>query len=673
MTSRSNSILSWKIILFLVLMVIPWQSNLNAQAFSWRLKTKAEYLIGQGRMYEALPYLEKYCIRKPKDIATAYFLANQYESIRDYQRAGDWYLKVYEADSVEYIESLFSYGQMLKMSGATESALRTFLRFQSVYKGRETSRELRWLLDQEIKGALMADSLDAHPKDIVLVLLDSTINKIDSEFAPLMLNDSTLLYAGMRNSEPVFVNQELPSKQFHLAKKRDYRWVYDQVWDVPFNQEDGIVGNGALSPDKQRFYFTRCIRDLNQKVNCQLYVSHFKEGKWTEGERLPEPINSPTYTSTHPAIGRDPRSTSREILYFISDRPDGEGGLDIWYTQYNHRTGEYSDIRNAGKQINTPADEFSLSYDLAGSKLYFASKGWAGLGGFDLFRSSGNKRSWTEPENLGKPFNSYADDLYFAHGTNRREGFFVSNRTGGINYQDFSCCDDLYNFRWKKYIDIVFRGSIAQRSLESKKGLMPELDNPQVLLYVFDKRTNERVLLSRDSLLTQDFQLHLEPEELYEIVVESDNYESKSFSLSTRDYVLSDTLAIHFDLDLKPEKPVVLDNIYFEYDRFDLLPEVKTVLDTGLIPFLRAKPTLRIELSAHTDNTGKPAYNRELSFQRAESVKNYLIEQGIEAHRMVAKGYGEKQPIAPNQHPDGSDNPEGRAQNRRVEFKILKD
>ncbi len=669
--------LNKKLFLFVLLsLLFPFLSGtekLNAQGRTWRMKNKAEYLLNQGRVFEALPLLERYCIRKPEDFATAYFLAEQYRETRDYHKAADWYQMVYSGDSLNYPESLFYYAQMLKMTGASESALNAFLHFQSIYRGRNTNKELRWLLEQEIQGVKMIDSLNRNPRDVIILLLDSTINKIDSEFSPLMLDDSTLIYAGMRNENPVYYNQKLPPKAFHLARKIDYQWVYHGPWDQSFNDMDGIVGNGAFSPDRQRFYFTRCIQGIKRDIKCQIYVTNLKDNKWSDPERLPKMINDPNFTTTHPAVGKDPSAAYREILYFISDRPEGQGGLDVWYSQYNLKTGEFSEPRNAGKSINTPANEFSLFYDLGASRLYFSSNGWAGMGGYDIFRSTGNKRSWTKPENLGKPFNSYSDDLYYSPGLNRQEGFFVSNRTGGINYQDYSCCDDIYNFRWKKFINIIFRGTVAQRMLEARKGLLPDLEEPRVLLYIYDKFSNERILLAVDSLNSPDFQLNLEPEELYDIVVESDNYESKIFSLSTKDYVLSDTLNISFDMELKPEKPIVLNHINFEHDRFELLPQVKTVLDTSLIPFLKNKATLRIEISAHTDNTGTPSYNRELSLKRAQAVRSYLIEMGISSARLLAKGYGELRPLAPNQHPNGSDNPEGRAINRRVEFVILED
>lgn len=639
---------------------------------SFRLKNKAEYLLRQGYIYEALPVLEKYCIKKPKDVKAALLLANKLAEVRDYYKASDWYLFVYQSDTVEFRDQLFQYARMQKMVGAYENSLSAFRMLEQLYKGRGVGREQKKMLEIEIAGCLLADSLRKNQEEIILRLMDTSINKMYSEFSPVMINDSTLIYGGMLSNQIVYTNNNLPVKQFYTASKKNERWTFEGRWDFLEETPDEITGNGVFSRDKKRFYFTRCAKNLDQQITCQIYRKQLLDNQWGVAERLKADINLTNYTSTHPAIAGEPGNAKKEILYFISNRPDGEGGFDIYYTVYSITKDEYSEVKNAGKKINTAGDEYTLFVDPGSERLYFSSTGWPGIGGFDIFKVMGSKREWTQPENMGMPFNSNADDLYFSTGTNPQEGFFVSNRKGGIAYQDFSCCDDIYQYKWKKYINVVVKGSIAQTMGQNQLDILPTLRNPRIKLLVMDRASGEYVLADEKAILTDTFNVNLEADEIYRLLVEADNYSPKSFDVSTREYELSDTLNLRFNLEVKPEMPIVLEDILFGYDSYELNDVSMNFLDTKLIPILHDKPGIRIEISAHTDNKGNNSYNQELSQKRAESVMNYIISKGIDQKRLEAVGYGESRPIEPNEFEDGNDNPEGRSRNRRVEMKIIK-
>lgn len=638
---------------------------------SLRLKNKAEYLLRQGYIYEALPVLEKYCIKKPKDVKAALLLANKLSEVRDYYKASDWYLFVYQSDTLEYRDALFQYARMQKMVGAYENSLSAFRIVEQLYKGRGIDRTQKKLLEVEIAGCMLADSLGKNQQEIILRLMDTTINKMYSEFSPLMITDSTLIYGGMLSNDVVYTTDNLPVKQFYKAAKRNEHWEFDGRWDFLEESVDEITGNGVFSRDKKRFYFTKCAKSLDQQVICQIYRKQLIDNQWTASERLKGDINLTNYTSTHPAIGSEPGNAKKEILYFISNRPGGEGGYDIYYSIYTIAKDEFGEVKNAGKKINTPGDEYTLFVDPGSERMYFSSTGWPGIGGFDIFRAMGSKREWTQPENAGIPFNSNADDLYFTTGTNPQEGFFVSNRKGGIAYQDFSCCDDIYQYKWKKYINVVVKGSIAQTMGQNQLDILPGMRNPRIKLLVLDRASGEYVLAGEKAIASDTFEVNLEADEIYRLLVEADNYSPKSFDVSTREYELSDTLNLRFNLEVKPEMPIVLDDILFDYDSYELNEVSMNFLDTKLIPILREKSGIKIEISAHTDNKGNNSYNQELSQKRAESVRNYLIDKGIDKKRIVAVGYGESRPIEPNEFEDGSDNPDGRSKNRRVEMKII--
>lgn len=658
-------------IILLLTLILGISLSTHAQS-ARRLKSKSEYFLRMGLVYEALPLLEKYCIKKPKDTKTALLLADKYQEVRDYHKASDWYFFVYQSDTIENIESLYQYGRLQKMVGAYQNAYDALNQFNLYYKGRGINRELKKQAETEIIGCLMADSLLKNPAEVIIRLMDTTINKVYSEFSPLMIDDSTMIYAGMQSNEIIYSNNRMPVKEFLFAKKENEQWHGKGKWDFIPDGDFEISGNGVFSADRKRFYFTRCgMGQINETI-CQIYFTRLKEGSWTEPVRIPGNINLPGYTSTHPAVGPEPGNAKKEILYFVSKRPEGEGGFDLYYAVYSITKDEFSDARNLGKKINTPQDEFSVYVDYTSGKLYFSSNGWPGIGGFDIFSASGSKREWTQPVNIGSPFNSNADDLYFTTGTNRKEGFFVSNRSGGITFQDFSCCDDIYYYKWKKYININVKGSIAQSMGDNPLDILPDLINPRVKLLVMDKSTGEYILAHEKEILTDTFSVDLETEEIYRVLVEADNYSPKSFDVSTRNYVLSDTLNLRFAMEVKPEMPIILDDILFDFDSYELNEGSKLFLDDKILPVLTEKSAMHIEISAHTDNRGDDRYNLELSQKRADSVRNYLISKGIKPSRMKAVGFGEKRPIAPNEDEDGKDNEEGRAKNRRVELRILK-
>lgn len=659
------------ILLFLLLLILGTHQKTNAQS-ARRLKSQSEYFLRQGLVYEALPLLEKYCIKKPKDTKTALLLAEKYREIRDYHKSSDWYLFVYQSDTIGNLEALFHYGKLQKMVGAYDNALNALRQFDLNYKGRGIDRNIKKQTEIEIAGCLLADSMLNHPAGVILRLMDTSINKVYSEFSPLMIDDTTLIFAGINSNEIVYSDNRLPIKEFQYALKENEQWIGKGKWDFIPEGTYEITGNGVFSPDRKRFYFTRCGNGQGFETICRIYQRKKINGEWSDPEPLPSNVNLSSYTSTHPAIGPEPGNPKKEILYFVSNRPGGEGGYDLYYSTYSISKDEFSEARNLGKKINTPGDEFSAFIDYFSGKLYFSSDGWPGIGGLDIFSASGSKKDWTQPFNIGVPFNSNADDLYFTSGTNRMEGFFVSNRSGGISFQDFSCCDDIYYYKWKKYININVKGSVARSANNNPLNILPTLLNPRVKLLVMDKSTGDYILASEKEILSDTFSVYLETEEIYRILVESDNYSSKSFDVSTRNYVLSDTLNLRFAMEVKPDLPVILDDILFDYDQFELNESSKLFLDEKILPVLNEKSTMHIEISAHTDNHGDDRYNLDLSQKRAESVRNYLVSKGISQARIIAVGFGERRPIAPNEKEDGSDDEEGRAKNRRVEVRILK-
>lgn len=178
------------------------------------------------------------------------------------------------------------------------------------------------------------------------------------------------------------------------------------------NFDNQNTANGVFSLDKQRFYFTKATRNWKNKIIGTFYVSHKKRGIWQKPFKLDQLINLKNYTSTQPTISNC-YDKNYEVIYFISDRPEGWGGKDIWYTVFDKSLGTYKKPNNAGGNINTPADEINPFYDNPNQILYFSSNGLAGYGGYDIFMLKGSLVNWTPALNAGLPLNSSFDDIYY--------------------------------------------------------------------------------------------------------------------------------------------------------------------------------------------------------------------------------------------------------------------
>ena len=355
--------------------------------------------------------------------------------------------------------------------------------------------------------------------------------------------------------------------------------------------------------------------------------------------------------------------------------------MDIWMTYFDERKKEWRKPRNLGRRINTPQDEMTPYYQLKEKKLYFSSAGHPGVGGLDVFSTRGEMRKFGYPKNAGVPINSHADELYFVQLDDRESGYLVSNRKGGYQMINETCCDDLYGFFVPDVIHLAMEGFVMQVNEEdyiSGKGDKLSansfnanfLDGVTVDLYLIEDSVE--VLMQRSSTAGDGtYFVEFEPEKEYKVVLSRPGFFSNQVDVDTRGMTESDTLVQNVGLSIKREGGILVDNILFEFDSSELTEESKAQIDQGIFRTLVENPEIIVELGAHTDNKGSDSYNKRLSLERAESVVKYLEDRGIPAMRLRAKGYGSDEPVEPNTNPDGSDNPEGRALNRRTEIKVV--
>lgn len=374
--------------------------------------------------------------------------------------------------------------------------------------------------------------------------------------------------------------------------------------------EDGVC---AFDPDFSTMYYTYGAWDATQPRSAQLMQSKRSNAAWSEGSPYSQNPDS-TVNYAHPAVSPDGK-----WLYFVSDMEGGYGGQDIWRVPLD---GSLAGAQNLGPQINTPGNEMFPTFRLDGD-LYFSSNGHPGFGGLDIFCAhSLNDSTWTVT-NMGSPVNSQADDFGMTFEGHRTRGFFSSNRG------DARGRDHIYSFELPETVHML-TGWVYE-----KDGY--ELPNATVYL-VGNDGTNIKIGLKEDG----SFSERVTPGVSYVMLATNRgfmNYKQELQADSTsqdRQYVLQFPLS-------SISKPVLIDNIFYEFDRASLTPESSSALDE-LVQLLKDNPNVTIELGAHCDYKGNDDYNLRLSQQRAESVVSYLSSHGIEKARLTARGYGETTP-----------------------------
>jgi OmpA-OmpF porin, OOP family len=631
------------------------------------LRKMGRNALRQNDPNSAVTFLEAYTSKRPgsEHAEALLLLGKAYMGVRDYEKAELAFAKAYAKDDRKAIEALYYYAQMQKSNGKYDSAKIAFQKFRKTYKGED-----RGMKKQATREIAFCDSISkvlAIENRIYVTRLDNSINKVNTEGAPALLDGNTLLFTSLRTDKREYETEADTSmvRRVYVAKKINGVWKFSG--ELGAVNEDGVnTGNAALSQDGKRMYFSRCKRNMKEQMVCNIYMSEFVKGEWTEPEKLPAPVNAGKYSSSMPAVATDPLKGT-DVLYFVSNRRKGKGGTDIWFSAYDRKSRKFKAPRNAGVKINTARDEITPYFDNANRTLYFSSDGHGGLGGFDIYRATGDGKRWILVQNVGRPYNSGADDIYFTVVDTGNAGFFVSNRKGGNALKNATCCDDIYEYRNSRSMRLRVNGTVRDIVDDSQPIAQATVD-----LFVKDNASKEKVLVNTVlSDAAGNFTFELEPEKNYVLMVKKTDYLGTIEDMTTVNIKESRDILKTLKILKRPKEPVIIPNIRYEFDRSDLSPVARGSIDSMLIGLMTANPELIIEIQSHTDSKGTDAYNRRLSQRRAAEIVRYLVANGIDHKRLIAKGYGEDQPVAPNENPDGSDNPEGRAKNRRTQFKII--
>ena len=558
------------------------------------------------------------------------------------------------------IDGYFTYlkAQMAQAENNFDEAIKLYR--ASKTKGSSIRPEAIATVDKKIKECGIGKKLIETPINVEIVNVGSAINSSNQEYVPVITADESEIFFTSRRSDTEGGGRDAQIDDYYediYYSSKDEKGEWQPAVNIgkPINSafHDATVG---LSIDGQKLFI---YRD-NKKGIGNIYVTEKKGNEWTIPEELPSPITSKSQetSASYDYTGK--------TIYFVSARPEGKGGKDIYKSTQN-KDGKWGDAENLGAMINTEFDEDAVFLHPDGKTLYFSSNGNNSMGGYDIFKSTFEKGKWSRPQNLGYPINSSGDDVFFVLTANGEHGYYTSEKAGGEGKKD------IYK--------IVFLDEIKNNSrpkLTLLKGVVFDKKTKKplsALIEIFDNDKNELVSSYESNSATGKYMVSLPAGHDYGISVKKEGYLFYSENINIPDTAAFQEIEKNIGLDkIETGKKVVLANIFYDYNKASLRSSSFNELDK-VVELLNQNLKVKVELAAHTDSRGGDAYNLKLSQDRAQSCVDYLTSKGINRSRLIAKGYGESQPLVKeetiNKMATEQEKEAAHQQNRRSEFKIL--
>ena len=602
---------------FLTILLITITTALMISCGADQAMKKGDKLYAIGEYYGAATQYRKAYSQTPAKERTvkgqrAMKMAECYRRINFTTKAITAYnnaVRYKQADSLTH----FYLGQLHMKNGNYKEAAKQFQ--TAIDSLLET--DPHWSLAKTgLKAAQMAPQWKKDGSDYI-VKREGLFNSRRAEYSPMLAGDDNdqLYFTSTRNQaqgdEYSGITGAKAADIFLSQKDDKGKWNKPQAIDSELNS-DFDEGACCFSPDGRTMFLTQCKTDPNYPRYATIVTSNRTDAVWSKPTELS--ISKDTLSSyAHPAVSPD-----GEWLYFVSDMPGGLGGHDIWRCRL-YGNNEIGSVENLGALVNTPGDEMFPTFRPNGD-FYFSSDGHPGMGGLDIYIL---KKGTLALEHPGAPLNSQGDDFGMTFEGHHNKGYFSSNRGDSRGY------DHIFSFYNPEIIQTV-------------KGWVYEQDGyelPAAQVYmVGNDGTNLKLNVLGDGSFTQE----IKPGVDYVFLGTCKGFLNHQEELHVEPVKKSEEYVLQFPL-ANISAPVLIENIFYDFDKATLRPESQTALDE-LVKLLNENPNVTIELSAHTDCRGSDQYNERLSQQRAQNVVNYLIQHGIEKERLTPKGYGESRP-----------------------------
>lgn len=595
---------------------------------------KGEKYLAIGEYYDAAnQFRQAYSKTAPKEKARrgdiALKIAHCNERINATQKASAAYANAIRYGRASAADRLAYARQLLKAGSYKQAAEQFGIVLDSINNGayQEPDRTKPNQMDIKAAKQLAQNGLLSAQKapqwkqegSRYKVKRMDVFNSRRDDYSPVLAGDQHeyLYFTSTRNdaqgNELSGITGAKPADIFMSEKDDKGHWSKPEAVTGGLNT-DFDEGACALTPDQRTMYLTQCVSDASYPRYAQIVTSARSDAAWGKPTELK--ITADTLSSyAHPAVSPD-----GEWLYFVSDMPGGMGGMDIWRARIT--PAGLGGVENLGEPINTPGNEMFPTFRPNGD-LYFSSDGHPGMGGLDIFIASVGRDGKYYVAHPGYPLNSQADDFGMTFEGVHNRGYFASNRNDGRGW------DHIYSFENPEII-------------QSVKGWVYEQDGyelPSAVVYlVGSDGTNEKLSVKGDG----SFERQLNPGTDYIFLATCKGFLNHKEELSIRPSDESYEHVLQFPL-ASISAPVLIDNIFYDFDKATLRPESEKSLDE-LVKLLNENPNVTIELSAHCDYKGSAEYNKRLSQRRAESVVEYLTNKGIARDRLSPVGYGKEKP-----------------------------
>ncbi len=641
--------------LFLCIVLSSCQTTIFAQDYQTTQDISAKVKKAYTKAYQeyrsndikaAKKSFEKIIKKNPKFVNAYHLMAECYIREKDWPKAIEYYKKSVEI-APDYQPNVYYKLAQIAMEQEQYVAARKHLEKFLTYPKKSESMDQsarKMLGDAKFRPEALSKPVHFEPKN-----MGEAINSAKRDYFPSITADENTLIYTVEIGEGRSRQEDL-----YRSVRKDGAW--QKAAPLPNINTAENEAAQSISADGKFLVFTVCNRP-NDYGSCDLYYSERVNGQWTTPKNLGAPINSKAWES-QPSV-----APNGDAIYFTRGGARGQGDKDLWVS-YRQEDGQWG-APLALETLNTPYDEGAPCIHPDGQTLYFSSAGHPGMGALDLFVSRKDADgNWGAPQNLGYPINTAQAEEALAVSLSGDLAFIASDRTGGYGSLD------IYSFE------------------------MPEELRPQpvtyVRAYVFDAETNKALPNTKVELVDLEADksyavLHTDQDGEFLVCLPMGkdyalNVNRKQYLFYSDNFALKESRKIKdpvvLKIPLQPikkdvpkidtlnQKPIILKNVFFATNSAQLRPASRTELNR-LKGLLEENPEMRIRLQGHTDNVGAEADNMDLSDRRAKAVRDYLIEQGIDAARLEAKGFGETKPIASNE------TPEGRQQNRRTEFVVL--